>query len=234
MALKTIKVFVLSFAAFMALDVQAVPVATTKLTGLTGGAPMGTAVYRADLSSVGISDLLSISIEDVSGGFGGATGQFSGFDLDAIILSTTSCATAACAAGLGGGIALFDYSTSGTIFNAGTQRPVADPKLFGTDAGGTNVDNAVATLGAFDGNSTTAIPGADGFLSMGDFGKISFNLTSSISTSGLYLYFGEVGDNGEVAGSSITVSSTRVVPEPTVLALLSVGLLGLGIARRRS
>ena len=53
-----------------------------KLTGLAGGSPEGTAVYKADLSGVGLADLASISIFDNSGGLGGAAGQFSGFDLD--------------------------------------------------------------------------------------------------------------------------------------------------------
>ena len=226
-----IKVIAVAFIAIMSSELYAVPVISTKLTGLTGGTPEGTAVYRADLDSVGISDLLSISITDVSGGFGGATGQFSGFDLDGIFLSNTFCLTANCAGGLTG-LSLFDYTSSGTIFNEGTQRSPTDPKLFGTDVTGTEVDNLVATLGSLDGNSTTAIPGADGFLSMGDFGQLIFNLTSSVSTTGLYMYFGEVGDNGEVAGSSIRVSDTQFVPEPSVLVLISIGLLGLFVSRR--
>lgn len=71
---------------------------TSKLTGLTGGTLAATAVYRADLSGVGGS-ILSITINDNSAGLGGSPGQFSGFDLDAIILSTTNCATAACPSG---------------------------------------------------------------------------------------------------------------------------------------
>lgn len=200
----------------------AVPVTFTKLTGLTGGALEGTAVYRADLSAIGLATIQSIGIFDNSGGLGGAPGQFTGFDLDAITLSSTSCADAACAAGLAG-IPAFDVG-AGTIFSPGTQRPTADPKLFGTDLAGTHVNDAVATLAAFDGENTTAIPGAFGFVSLGDDGSLTFNLTSAVSTAGLFLYIGEVGDNGEVAAGQVIVSENRV-PEPGTLGLLSLAVL---------
>jgi hypothetical protein len=206
----------------------AAPVTFTKLTGLTGGTLAATAVYQADLSGVG-SSILSISIHDNSAGLGGSPGQFSGFDLDAIILSTTNCATAACAGALVG-MSVFDF-VSGIVFSPGTQRAPADPKLFGTGPGGNTVDNAVATLGLFDGESTTG-PGAFGFISIGDDGVIAFNLTALVDTTGLFLYIGEVGDNGEVAASTVTVGPGRV-PEPATVALLAIALVGLAVALRR-
>jgi PEP-CTERM motif len=207
----------------------AVPVALTELTGVTGGSPAATAVFKADLSSVGVATILSISIADNSAGLGGAPGQFSGFDLDAIKLSSTDCADAACAAAAAG-LAVFDF-VAGTVFGPGAQRLPVDPKLFGTGVTGTTVDDLVATLASFDGNSTTAIPGADGFMSLGDNGVLSFNLTSGVSPSGLFLYIGEVGNNGEVAASSIQVRDTSV-PEPGSVALLAASLAGIAAFRR--
>jgi len=209
----------------------AVPVVFSPLGGaLVGGVPAGTQIFKADLSGLPIASILSIIITDASFGLGGATGQFSGFDLDAIKLSTTDCLDNTCADGAVG-LAVFDF-TGGVSFTPGAQRPLPDAKLFGTGPAGTTVDNAVATLGLFDANSTTAIPGADGFISMGDGGILSFNLTAPVSTSGLFLYIGEVGDNGEVAASSIEVRETGV-PEPGSLALAALALLAAAAARRR-
>jgi hypothetical protein len=211
----------------------AAPLTLTGLPDLVGGTPAVTRVFRADLASVGIGSFQSITIRDNSSGLGGSPGQFSGFDLDAIVISDQLCATAACVTGLTG-FAVFDFSPAGTLFTPGVQRAPADAKLFGTDASGTRVDDLMATLASFDANGTTDAT-AFGFLSMGDNGILSFNLTSALNTAGLYLYLGEVGDNGEALAGSIEIDRDPVnVPEPSTLALavLALGALRAGHRRR--
>src|SRR5204863_6913142 len=209
---------------------QATLVSLTKLSGLTGDpSAAATAVYKGDLSTAGVGSFAAITIADASGGFGGATGQFTGFDLDAIKLSTVDCADAACAAAAPG-MSVFDF-LSGVVFTPGTQRPTVGPKLFGTGAACNTLDDSVARLGLFDGVSTTG-PTAAGFISLGDNGQISFNLTSITSTTGLFLYIGEVGDNGEVAGSNFSLLQNPV-PEPETYALMLAGLGVLAWVTRR-
>lgn len=216
--------------ALTALAAQADTVVLTKLTGLVGSAPaIATAVYKASLGGLPGS-FAAVAIKDNSGALGGAAGQFSGFDLDAIKLSTTDCADAACAASAVG-LSLFNFTT-GVVFTPGTQRAPADAKLFGTGPSGNTLDNAVARLGFFDGVATTDAS-ATGFISLGDNGSIAFNLTALTAPTGLFLYIGEVGDNGEVAASNITVLQNPV-PEPETYALMLAGLGLLGwIGRRR-
>ena len=216
-------------AALAAVTAHADPVSLVKLTGLVGSAPaIGTAVYKADLSTLAGS-FAAIVIADNSSLLGGSPGQFSGFDLDAIKLSTTNCADAACASAAPG-MSLFNF-VSGVIFAPGTQRAPADAKLFGTGPAGNTLDNAVATLGLFDGVALTDAS-ANGFISLGDNGSIAFNLTALTASAGLFLYIGEVGDNGEVAASNIDLLRNPV-PEPETYALLLGGLGVLGWAARR-
>ena len=222
-----------ALAAFATLSsAQAAPVSFVQLTGVTGDpGAANTAVFQADLSTAGLSSISSIVISD-SGVIGGsAPGQFSGFDLDAVIISTVNCATAACVAGLTSDVIL---NYAGAMFTPGTQSAPTDPKLFGTNGAGTGVDDAVATLGVFDGFSSTATP--DGFISLGVNGSIGFNLASALSVmTSIYLYIGEVGNNGELAAGGIELFEDPIsdVPLPAALPMLLMGLAALRMRAKR-
>jgi hypothetical protein len=200
----------------------AVDLLFTKLTGLTGDVkgPF-TAVYRADLSATGLASINQIIVTDTSGGSGGASGQYSGMDLDGVFISDTAVDDAT----LVGGLALaavFDYSAAGTAFAAGTQRAPADPDLYNVPGGA--IDFAAASLGAMD--AVGVIPGS-GYFSMGDGGALTLNLTSAIDPSvHRYLYVGEVGDNGETF-------TAAAVPEPSTVILAGLGGLALAFGCRR-
>lgn len=200
---------------------HATTVTFTQISGLTGGTPAATAVFRADLSGL-TGQIATVTIQDNSSPAAGSPGQFSGFDLDAIVLSPVLITDASQVNSLTPS-ATFDVATS--TLTPGAQTPPTDPALFGTTAG--HVNDAVATLATFDGNSTSAIPGAFGFVSLGVGGTLSLNLTMPITAGGPdYLYIGEVGNNGEVAASIVTVSGTAV-PEPASFAMVGFGLLAL-------
>ncbi|HBB34316.1 MAG TPA: PEP-CTERM sorting domain-containing protein [Cyanobacteria bacterium UBA8803] len=218
---------ILSFVAIKGAGAATLNANFTELPGIAGGSPAGTGVFVANLSNLGF-DISSIQISYNSSGLGGSPGEFTGFDLDAIKFSTTLLDQAEDINNLPG-LDVFDFSSTGTLFTPGTQRPPIDPRLFGTTGG--NINHTVASLGSFDANSSTD-SSAFGFVSLGDNGKVHFNLKSIISTAGsLYLYVGEVGNNGEVAAAAISVSSqsiddTTSVPEPGTVA--GIVLLGLG------
>ena len=209
---------------------NAATVTFTQLSGVAGGSPAATGVYRANLSGLGIGQIASVTIQDNSSTSAGSPGQFSGFDLDAIVLSSTLISDASQVGSL---IRAGTFDFAGSLLSPGTQTPPADPALFGTSGG--QVDLAVATLDAFDGNSTTAIPGAFGFVSLGVGGALAINLVTPLPIgANEYLYIGEVGNNGEVAASTIEISSTpHGTPEPSTWAMLVLGFIALGFVTYR-
>ncbi len=176
----------------------------TKLPGLVSapGGSLPTAVWVADLSKLGV-DLRSLSIVDSNSKSGGGAGYFSGFDLDGIKLSRTLINSATQVEALPG-LDVFDFSAAGTFLTPGTQRSPGPYKL---DLSGTingYVDNGLVRLDRFDGTGT-------GDFSLGDGGKVAFNLTNPVPTNQpLYLYIGENGDNGEVAAGNISVSNRPI------------------------
>ena len=131
-------------------------------TSLAGNIPLafdrvgfttGTTIYRANLTGLGI-DIRSLLLEDSGSGVGGASGRFSGFDLDAIVLSRDFVDTVPSAAALNDSTLLprldvFDYSNAGVELRTGAQR--AGPYQ-ATDLNGqvNGLLEGFATLDAFD------------------------------------------------------------------------------------
>ncbi len=223
---------ILSIAATAALTIsfgavaQAAPITFSKLTGGTADS-----VFKADLSTAGLASFTSLTISD-SGVIGGsAPGEFSGLDLDVVIISSTDCASASCAAALASDV-IFDYE--GSIFSPGTQTSPTNPKLFGTNLSGTGVDNSIATLGTLDGVPSVITP--NGFISLGINGSIEFIFVTAIAASApLFVYIGEVGANGELAFGSIEIFMDPIsdVPIPAALPLFMMGLGALGFKAKR-
>ena len=144
-----------------------VPVTFAKLNGV---AAQGTGVYRTDMGSL-FRSISSITIRDNSSKLGGANGKYSGFDLDAIKLSTTLTNDATQVEGLQSA-ATFDFSPAGTTLALGTQRPTTNPDEIGPFQGTKNgaLDNAFATLGSFDSVPFVG-PNYRGAVSLGEIGR---------------------------------------------------------------
>ncbi|MFN3642892.1 MAG: hypothetical protein ACK4TB_08215 [Gemmobacter sp.] len=186
-------------AADFALDFQRI--------GVTAG---GSVVFRAEIPDLP-GGLRSLRLEDSRLGEG-AGGVFSGFDLDAVILSRDVMTVTGGQAQPGSirAIDAFDFSPFGTRLAPGEQRPgtVAENLLGLRDLAGTVngfVNEGFARLGAIDFNGS---PLAGGAVSLGDGGAVSFDLTRSVSTAApLYLYVAEAFDAGETLAGRVTVSN---------------------------
>ena len=199
------------------------------LTLTDAGVVGGTRVFSGDLTSLGLSTINSISIVDDNDGVGGADGIFSGADIDAVFIDMDGDLNTA-------GDRVF---ASAFVFSAGTTRPTGVASLlpnathpgptFGSfDA--TTIDLATATLDILDGVSVADVDTADGFLTLGDGGVLNALFNPAVAVGGtLFLFVGDVGAN-EALGAEILVNTAS---EPGVIALLGLGLVGLGFASRR-
>ena len=169
-------------------------------------------IYRANLSELGF-DLNSIKLGDASGGFGGAPGAFSGFDIDAVMLSREERNFAA------GDADVFNHQMSridAFQFNLGAVEYAQGAKRYPAQAYGSELQGTQnglprlgqATLGKVDGDH-----GVDGHsaLTLGEGGTIGFDLNQTVSTAKpLYLYVAEAGASGETLTTGLTASSSRL------------------------
>ncbi len=177
------------------------PLTFEKIDGATGP-NQTTGVFRAELSDIGF-DINSIQIADSNSGQGGATGKFSGFDLDGIKISNVKIDNAQEINNIPA-LDVFDFSPEKTIFTPGIQRPgeFQDENLQGSLNG--ELNNTFATLESFDSDGSTS----SSHISLGDGGKIGFDLKKAIEQGEtLYLYIGEAANNGETPEGLITVSN---------------------------
>lgn len=206
----------------------AVPVTFTHV-----GSVGGNAVFSADLSGTGLGQIQSIKVTDNNGGSAGASGIFSGFDLDALFLDYDGDLTTTAD----------QIFASSFLFTAGSIRATVDATLLANGAhpgptfgslDGSTVDLATATLNTLDGVPIADVNQADGFLTLGDGGILTAIFAPPVAFSGsLFLMTGEVGDNGESLDALVTVSDTLQVPEPGSLSMVGLGLLLIGFAALR-
>jgi Ca2+-binding RTX toxin-like protein len=175
-------------------------------------------VFRLNLLDAGLESIQSITLEDdnvISGG----TGAASGVDLDLIKISPTLVTRASEVEALPS-LNVFTFANSNVLFQPGFLQPYrfSDPssanqnRLFGTI--GSEANLPTATLGTLDGIDWSGI----GYISIGEGGRISFNLNepirfnfnSAIAPTALYLYIGDIGGGND--GFRVKVSSELAAP----------------------
>lgn len=207
--------------------------ASIPLTLVSDGTSGGTTIFKADLTTLSITEIASLTVTDSNSQTGGQGGIFSGFDLDAVFLDGDGLLTTS-------GDRTFG---SAFVFNAGTTRSTTNPNLLpntshpGPTFGSLSdsvIDLATATLNDIDGVAVADVDVAAGFLTLGDGGSLGINFSPGVSIpSSLFLVLGEVGTTtGELVDASVTISD-QTIPVPATVVLLGLGALGIGIRRRR-
>jgi hypothetical protein len=115
--------------------------------------------------------------------------------------------------------------------SVGTFDLFGDAPLLGADTFNFNFDTTLETF--IVGGFSSSLTGQDWGVSVGG-GSCStsgFGFSSGSGSQGICI--AGTGFTGSVPINSPTLAATRSVPEPGTLALLGIGLLGLGLSRRR-
>jgi hypothetical protein len=211
------------------------PTRSTADVPATAGGNGGTGIDYVDLSAlVGAGQqITSIKIVDDATQDGGSPGKYSGYDLDAIKISSTNlnvndATQLASLNDAGFGLNVFNFNTGGYIFNPGTIRPSTDPNLQGALFGSPQT----STLNTFDADES--VEPRTGEFSLGEGGSIEFLLTQALSTNTpLYLYAGEGGNNSLASSIVVTTQATAVPEASSTLGLLAFGVVGAGSLLKR-
>lgn len=179
--------------------------ATVRLGATYVGQAGGTNIYRVDLAASGLANVASITVHD-DNVLSGGTGSHSGLDLDFVRLLNFAAHDPAAVTGRAGE-PVFEFSSSGVVFQAGFQAPLHswDPPEWNTNLQGTSGANVydpnLSTLGTLDSK----------VISLGEGGQLTLLLKTALSTSGRYFYFGDAG--GKDLPNYVLVSDA---PEPNL------------------
>jgi len=195
-----------------------------------------TQVFRGDLGGIGLGDLNTVVVTDAVAG-GGSAGVFSGFDLDFIVLDQDgNFATA--------GDRILPFETPQTYVTPGAVRPSASfvPTplhpgiLFGLNADG-SIDFATATIRVNDAsyNGLALAPDSShGWVTLGDGGMLTATFPqTTLTSSGMYLFVGEVGSYDEGLRATVDVTGRPTIPAPGAIVLGALGAGLVGWMRRR-
>lgn len=208
-------------------------------------------------STPALADAITLSPGDIGSSF---TLDYNGFSNDMAIVGLTG-ATTFTLTGVSGNDYTFSYSVANTSSDPVTGSRISsfafntDPTIAGATSTGafsyttlsSNYPNGIGTVDVCfkDAATGSCAGGGSGGLTLGETGTGMFTLSfsqpvSSLTLSDFYVRYqsitGVPGISSASGAGTITTSSgggTTDVPEPGMLTLFALGLIGLYVGRRR-